>query len=69
MQSTSKTDVDTHLGDKEVSTVAFSNNDAVKEELTDTNTKAIERIQIGSNTICIREDNSFSRWLMWSSLS
>ena len=28
----------------------------VKEELTDTNTKAIERIKIGSNKICIQED-------------
>ena len=29
---------------------------SVKEELTDTNTKDIERIKIGSNKICIRED-------------
>ena len=28
----------------------------MKEELTDMNTKAIERIKIGSNTSCIRED-------------
>ena len=28
----------------------------LKEELTDTNTKAIERIKIGSNKICIQED-------------
>ena len=31
-------------------------NEAVKEELTDTNTQATERIKIGSNKICIRED-------------
>ena len=47
--------VDTHLGDKEVSTNAFLKNEAVEEELTDTNTKAIERIKIGSNKMCIRE--------------
>ena len=45
--STSQMDVDTHLGDKEVSTDAFSNNEAVKAELTDTNTKAIEIIKTG----------------------
>ena len=56
MQSTSGTDVDTPLSDKEVSTDAFSKNEVVKEELTVTNTKAIERIKIGSKTICIRED-------------
>ena len=28
----------------------------VKEELIDTTTKAIERIKIGANKICIRED-------------
>ena len=28
----------------------------VKEELTDTNSKAMERIKIDSNKICIRED-------------
>ena len=56
MQSISKMDVDTHLGDKEVSTDAFSKIEVVKEELTDTNTKAIERIKIGSDKICFRED-------------
>ena len=49
-------DVDTHLGDKEVSTNALLENEAVKEELTDTNTKSIEKFKIGSNKICIRED-------------
>ena len=48
MQSISKTFVDTHLGDKEVSTDAFSNNEA--------NNQVIERVKIGSNKICIRED-------------
>ena len=55
-QSNSKMDVDTHLSDTDVSTNAFLQNEAVKEELTDTNTKAIERVKIGSNNICIRED-------------
>ena len=54
--TTSKRDVDTHLGDKEVSTNAFLKNEAVKEELTDTNTKAIERIKLGSNKMCIRQN-------------
>ena len=48
--------VDTHLSDNEVSTDALVKNEAVKEELTDTKTKAIERINVGSNNICIRED-------------
>ena len=48
MQSNSKTDVDTHLGDKEVSTDAFSNNEATNQ--------VIERVKIGSSKICIRED-------------
>ena len=43
--------VDTHLSDKEVSKDALVKNEAVKEELTDTTTKAVERIQIGSNAI------------------
>ena len=46
MQSISKMDVDTHLGDREVSTDAFSNNEA--------NNQIIERVNIGSNKICIR---------------
>ena len=48
-------DVNT-LGDKEVSTHALLKNEAVKEEITKTNTAAIERIKIGSNKMCIRED-------------
>ena len=48
--------VDTHLSNQEVNTNALVKNEAVKEELTDTNTKAIERIKIGSNKICIRAD-------------
>ena len=47
MQSISKMDVDTHLGDKEVSTDAFSNNEA--------NDQVIQRVKVGSNNICIRE--------------
>ena len=47
--------VDTHLGDKEVSTDALVKTEAVKE-LSETNTKAIERIKTGSNKICVRED-------------
>ena len=45
-QFTSHMDVDAHLSDKEVSTNALVKID----------TKAIERIKIGSNKICIRED-------------
>ena len=37
--TTSNMDVDTHLGDKEVSTNALLKNEAVKEEITETNTK------------------------------
>ena len=48
--------VDTHLSNQEVNTNVLVKNEAVKEELTDTNTKAIERIKIGSNKICIRAD-------------
>ena len=47
MQSISKTDVDTHLGDKEVITDAFSNNEATNQ--------VNERVKIGSHKICIRE--------------
>ena len=54
--TTSNMDVDTHLGDKEVSTNALLENEAVKEELTDTNTKASESVTTGSNKICVRED-------------
>ena len=41
LHSISKKDVDTHLGDKEVSTDAFSNNEA--------NNRSFARIKIGSN--------------------
>ena len=54
--TTSNVDVDTHLGKKEVSTNALLESEAVKEDIADTNTKAIERIKIGSNKFCIRED-------------
>ena len=54
--TTSNMDVDTRLGDKEVSTDALLKSEAVKEEITETNTKATERIKSGSNQICIRED-------------
>ena len=43
-----KVDVGTHLTEQEVITVAFSNNE--------TNAQEIERVKIGSNKICIRED-------------
>ena len=36
----------------------------VKDELTDTNTKAIERIKIGSNKICIREDLAMEKMVL-----
>ena len=49
-------DVDTLLGDKQIGTDAFLQNEAVKEEITETNTAAIERFNIGSNKMCIRED-------------
>ena len=48
MQSISKMDVDTHLGDKYVNTNAFPNDEA--------NNQVIERVKIGSNNLCIRED-------------
>ena len=49
-------EVDFHLGNKEVSTNAFLESEAVKEEIAETTTKAIERIKIGSDEISIRED-------------
>ena len=49
-------DVGTHLGNKEVDTNAFFESEAVKEEIAETNTKAIERMKIGSNKNCSRED-------------
>ena len=48
VQATSEVDVGTHVSEHEVITVAFSNNEA--------NTQDIERVKIGSNKICIRED-------------
>ena len=48
--------VDTHLGNTEVCTNALLKNEAVKEEITETKTKAIERIKSGSHKICVRED-------------
>ena len=41
-------DVGTQLSEQEVITDAFSNNEA--------DTQEIERVKIGSNKICIRED-------------
>ena len=68
MLPTSEAEADTHL--------------TVQEELTDTNTKEIESIKVGSNKICIREDLAkekmcsaknpavpFSKWAMWNSLN
>ena len=49
--TTSNMDVDTHLGNREVSTSTFLQSEAVKEEIAETNTKAIERTKIGSNKI------------------
>ena len=49
-------DVDTHLDNKDVSTTALLEREAVKEIIAETKTKAIERIKISSNKICIRED-------------
>ena len=54
-QFTSQKSVDTRVSDQEVGTDALVKNEAVKEELTDTNTKIIEIIIIGSNKICARE--------------
>ena len=48
MRTVSKVDVGTHLSEQEVITDAPSNNEA--------NTQEIERVKIGSNTICILED-------------
>ena len=55
-QSISQMDVDTHLSDKEVSTNGFLKNEAVKEKTHRYEYKSHERIKIGSNKICIRED-------------
>ena len=48
VQATSEADADIHLTEKEALTDAFSNNEASTQE--------IERIKIGSNRNCIRED-------------
>ena len=74
VQTVSKVDVGTHPREQEVITDAFSNDEA--------NTQEIERVKIGSNKSCIREDPVtenmvFSRessravfeMAMWSSLS
>ena len=45
VHATSEADAETHLTEKEVLTDAFSNNEA--------NTQEVERVQIGSNKICI----------------
>ena len=68
------------ISDKEVSTDAFLKNEAVKEELTDTNTRAIERTKLGSNNFgfvkiwrwrrwCLAKNPTklFSKWVLWSS--
>ena len=54
--TTSNMDVHTHLGTKGVSMNALLESEAVKEEIAETSTTAIERIKIGSNKICIGED-------------
>ena len=48
MRTVSTVDVGTHLSEQEVITDAFSNNEA--------NAQGIERVKIGSNKICVRED-------------
>ena len=52
-QTSSNMDVDT-----QVTTQAFSKDEIVKEEedAIETNTKEIERIKLGSNKFCIRND-------------
>ena len=51
VHTTSNMDVDTHLSNREVSTKTFLQSEAAKEELTDTTTKAVERIKIVSKKI------------------
>ena len=72
VHTTSNMDVDTLLGDKE----GNRKNEAVKEEITETNTKAIARIKSGSNKNCIREDLAKEKMMFsqesrvtWSSLN
>ena len=48
VRATFEMDAGTHLSEKEVVKDAFSNNEA--------NTQDIERVKVGSNKICIRED-------------
>ena len=50
VRAASKVDVGTHLSEQEVITDAFSYNEA--------DTQEIERVKIGSNKICIREDQA-----------
>ena len=52
----SKVDVHSHLSGQEVATDAI-----VKEEA---NAQEIERVKIGSNDICIREDPPKTRWCL-----
>ena len=69
----SKVDVGTHLIEHQVITDAFSNHEA--------NAQEFERVKIGSNKMCVREDLPkkrwcsaknlavpFSKWAMWSSI-
>ena len=42
--------------DAQVNTHALLKDENVKEEIAETNTEAIERVKIGSNKICIRQD-------------
>ena len=80
--NTSKMDVDTHLSNKEVSANALLKNEAVKDELTETNIKAIEIIKVGQTKFvfakiwrrrrcCLVKNPAklFSRWVRWSSLN
>ena len=50
---TSNMDVDTHLDDKKVCTNALLKNKVEKEEITETNTKVIERIKSDSHKILV----------------
>ena len=58
-RTASKVDVDAHLSGQEVATDAI-----VKEEA---NAQEIERVKIGSNDICIREDLPKTRWCLVNS--
>ena len=54
-QTTSHMETDAFLK-QEVITNTLSQAEAVKEEIAEKNTEVIERIRIGSNKICVRED-------------